>query len=298
MAAASLQCGGRATRNKTAPFSVTQSPHIHEKAWFFHTTLLSSIQMPASDDNGRRQPGRSGDVQEQDASLPEQQDVAPVVSPHSDREATNSSPAEPEVSLSLESNRLFFADASFSSDTGASLVDRYSLHALYASRSVSLGMRRPFPPFLEQLPTEAGQEAANRLRMLVARDTYIPAKACQALTVLLPYCRTLEYIDLRNAGLRSKSGCVTGVNALLDALLLGAGHHSIGAALHTIDVSFNELNDRTGVRLLRLAQQQPCLRVVNTEGTNISEKVKMRIAEEVAKNSEKYTRLMVNQSSK
>ncbi|AYU80294.1 hypothetical protein LdCL_280019000 [Leishmania donovani] len=277
-----------AGRGAASP-ATTPPPRIHDKAWLFHTVLLPSIRTTDFRRDGSTQQHRAGDVQGKAASLLARDDVTHVRSPKSTGRASTSAPVDPAPTFLMEPNHLFFEDTPSPSRSGGSLADRYSLRTLYTSRCVSLGMRRPFDRLLQQLPSEAGQDAADQLRMLVARDTYIPAKACQALTVLLPYCTGLEYINLCNAGLRSKSGFMTGVNALLDALICSPAGSGIGAALHTIDLSLNKLDDRTGRRLLRLAQQQPHLRVVNIDGTEIRDRMKTRIAEELRRNSKART---------
>ncbi|CAJ1028722.1 hypothetical protein, conserved [Leishmania lindenbergi] len=268
-------------RVTSASSAATSPPYIDDRAWLFHTALLPPIRKSAFGRDGSGQQHPSSATQEKPARLLVRDDVAPVEPPKLEPRAGSSVGAEPPPALCMEPNRLFFSDAPSPSGVGESLADRYSLRTLYTSRCSSLGMRCSLDCLLRQLPSEAGQGAADELRMLVLRDTYVPAKACQALTVLLPYCTGLEYIDLSNAGLRSKSGFMTGVNALLDALIFGAEDHGVGAALHTIDVSFNKLSDRTGWRLVRLVQRQPHLRVVNTDGTEISDRVKTRIDEEL-----------------
>lgn len=264
-------------------------PRIHGKAWLFHTVLLPSIRTTDFRRDGSVQQHRRGDVQEKAAPLLARDHLTHVRSPKSTGRASTSASVDPAPTFLMEPNHFFFADTPSPSGSGGSLADRYSLRTLYTSRCVSLGMRRPFDHLLYQLPSEAGQGAADQLRMLVARDTYVPAKACQALTVLLPYCTGLEYISLSNAGLRSKSGFMTGVNALLDALIFGPAGSGIGAALHTIDLSMNKLDDRTGRRLVRLVQRQPHLRVVNIDGTEIKDRMKTRIAEELRRNSKAHT---------
>ncbi|CAG9577241.1 conserved hypothetical protein [Leishmania major strain Friedlin] len=263
-------------------------PRIHDKAWLFHTVLLPFVRTTDFRRDGSAQHHRAGDVQEEAAALLARDNVTHVRPPKSTGHASTSAPVDPAPTFLMEPNHLFFEDTP-SPSRGGSLADRYSLRTLYTSRCVSLGMRRPFDRLLQQLPSEAGQGAADQLRMLVARDTYIPAKACQALTVLLPYCTGLEYINLCNAGLRSKSGCMTGVNALLDALICGPAVSGIGAALHTIDLSLNKLDDRTGRRLVRLVQRQPHLRVVNVDGTEIRDRMKARIAEALLRNLKECT---------
>ncbi|GET90055.1 hypothetical protein, conserved [Leishmania tarentolae] len=283
--AAPPQLGVRAVGKCATSSSGTPLPRIHDKAWLFHTVLLSSIRKSSlrRDGSGRQQ--GPDDAQSNVAALLTPKDVKQVRSPESRERTSTPAPVDPPPTFLMAPNHLFFEDTTSTSGSGATLAERYSLRTLYASRCVSLGMRHPFDLLLEQLPSEVGQGAADQLRMLVARDTYIPAKACQALTVLLPYCTRIEYIDLSNAGLRSKSGFMTGVNTLLDALNCAAASSGIGAALHTIDLSWNELNDHTGRRLVRLVQRQPQLRVVNIEGTNISGKVQARIAEELRRKS-------------
>ncbi|KAG5498294.1 hypothetical protein JIQ42_03100 [Leishmania sp. Namibia] len=272
--------------------AAAQLPRIHDKAWFFHTALLPLLQTSTVRRDGSQPQHRSGQAHEEADPLLARKDVGPVGSPKSEEQASSCSPIGPAPTFCMESNHLFFKDDLSLSGTGASLADRYSLRTLYTSRCLSLGMRRPCEHLLLQLPSEADRDTAHQLRTIVARDTYVPAKACQALTVLLPYCTELEYIDFCHAGLRSRCGFMTGVNALLDALICSVGDKGIGAALHTLDLSFNELNDRTGWRLVRLIQRRPRLRVVNTDGTEISGKVKTRIAEELHKNSTACTSSM------
>ncbi|KAG5475047.1 hypothetical protein CUR178_04497 [Leishmania enriettii] len=276
-----------------ASSAAAQLPRIHEKAWFFHTALLPLLQTSTVRRDGSEPQHCSGQAHEEADPLLVRKNVGPVGSPKSEGQASSCSLIGPAPTFCMEPNHLFFKDDLSLSGPGASLADRYSLSTLYTSRCLSLGMRRPCEHLLLQLPSEADRDTARQLRTIVARDTYVPAKACQALTVLLPYCTELEYIDFCNAGLRSRCGFMTGVNALLDALICSVGDKGIGTALHTLDLSFNELNDRTGRRLVRLIQRRPRLRVVNTDGTEISGKVKARIAEELHRNSTACTSSML-----
>ncbi|KAG5474376.1 hypothetical protein LSCM1_03156 [Leishmania martiniquensis] len=272
-------------RITAATCAPAQLPRIQEKAWYFYTALRPLIERSTGHRDGSEQEDLTGQSKE-DAAGPSvlHKGAERVGSPNAEGQTSSDAPREPAPAFCMEANRLFFEDVPSHSGSDASLADLYSLRTLYASRCVSLGMRQPCDHVLRQLPCEAGRDAANELRALVARDTYVPAKVCQALTVLLPYCTELEYLDLCNSGLRSNSGFMTGVNALLDALICSVRGKAIAAALHTIDLSFNQLNDRTGWRLVRLIQRRPRLRVVNTEGTEISDKVKAHIAEELRRN--------------
>lgn len=193
----------------------------------------------------------------------------------------------------IAADLLFFEDAPRQSDSPgdgedaatASLVDRFSLRTLFTARCRQLGMRRPPQAVLRQLPSAAGREAALELRSLVLRDTYLPAKACQALTVLLPYCPELEVIDISSASLKTASSCVKGIDAFLDALLRGNAQNGIGRALHMLNLSHNRLSDRTGWRLVRLLEQHRGLRMVNVEGTGMSQDMKACIEEAMRRNS-------------